>query len=100
MTATETPVRVRKPAVIFAGDGDDRHGTINGYVNLRCRCDECTEAITARKTGGLPDGDSRHGTVNGYVNYGCRCAGCTASWTADCDGRRIRRKVIANFGKE
>lgn len=24
--------------------GDPRHGTMNGYNNLRCRCDRCREA--------------------------------------------------------
>jgi hypothetical protein len=23
---------------------DDRHGTTNGYSNLKCRCESCTEA--------------------------------------------------------
>jgi hypothetical protein len=27
-----------------AGDGDPRHGTLNGYVNQRCRCVECRAA--------------------------------------------------------
>ena len=31
-------------SVITPGDGDDRHGTDNGYDNLSCRCPECTEA--------------------------------------------------------
>lgn len=29
---------------ISEGDGDPRHGTMNGYVNLRCRCGECRAA--------------------------------------------------------
>jgi len=29
---------------ITPGDGDPRHGTSNGYCNLRCRCAECREA--------------------------------------------------------
>ena len=32
------PVRRIEP-----GDGDRRHGTANGYKNLGCRCDPCTE---------------------------------------------------------
>lgn len=27
---------------------DDRHGTVNGYINLGCRCTPCTEANTER----------------------------------------------------
>ena len=30
--------------VIRPGDGDARHGTVNGYGNLGCRCDDCREA--------------------------------------------------------
>jgi len=29
---------------IVPGDGDSRHGTLNGYTNHACRCDLCTEA--------------------------------------------------------
>lgn len=29
------------------GDGDPRHGTQNGYLNLECRCDACRESNTA-----------------------------------------------------
>lgn len=29
---------------IQPNDGDPRHGTQNGYVNLWCRCEDCTEA--------------------------------------------------------
>lgn len=29
---------------IVEGDGDPRHGTTNGYSNLRCRCDDCRDA--------------------------------------------------------
>lgn len=29
---------------IQEGDGDHRHGTQNGYINLRCRCADCREA--------------------------------------------------------
>lgn len=28
------------------GDGDPRHGTINGYVHGKCRCDDCSAANT------------------------------------------------------
>ena len=29
---------------IYPGDGDPRHGTVNGYQNLRCRCALCGAA--------------------------------------------------------
>ena len=25
-------------------EDDERHGTVNGYNNLRCRCDKCRQA--------------------------------------------------------
>ena len=28
---------------------DPRHGTVNGYNNLRCRCDACRFAISVYK---------------------------------------------------
>ena len=31
-------------SVINPGDGDDRHGTWNGYKNLACRCASCCQA--------------------------------------------------------
>jgi len=41
---------------------DDRHGTLNGYIHLRCRCDKCKAANAAssrkyarRKTAGAGD---------------------------------------------
>lgn len=33
-----------KPKRITPGDGDPRHGTRNGYVNLGCRGADCTAA--------------------------------------------------------
>jgi hypothetical protein len=29
---------------IHPGDGDPRHGTVNGYTNLTCRCPDCRDA--------------------------------------------------------
>lgn len=41
--------RIKQEAKPFsAGDGDPRHGTVNGYGNLKCRCPECKAANTAR----------------------------------------------------
>ena len=74
---------------IEEGDGDPRHGTNNGYQNLRCRCRPCTDAFAAytlvkhhARRGSLAPGDSRHGTYNGYRNYGCRCVDCKAASAA------------------
>jgi len=64
---------------------DPRHGSVNAYGNLKCRCDDCRAAWAAAyrekranwAAHPLPPGDSRHGTNNGYANYGCRCMNCT-----------------------
>lgn len=34
---------------IYPGDGDARHGTTNGYFNLRCRCADCRASFSSRK---------------------------------------------------
>lgn len=33
--------------IIRPGDGDPRHGTQNGYINLGCKCDDCKAAHAA-----------------------------------------------------
>lgn len=71
--------RPRKPLL----PDDARHGTTNGYRNLRCRCDRCRAAATKDKQmwqavrASLSPDDPRHGSLNAYQNYGCRCAACT-----------------------
>ncbi len=73
---------------ILPGDGDPRHGTINGYCNLRCRCVECRAAWAAyiadrrRRRVPPPSRDARHGRTSTYVNYGCRCEICRADHAA------------------
>jgi hypothetical protein len=62
-------------------DGDVRHGTINGYTNLKCRCDLCRRAwadysAEMCSTAVLPPGDPRHGRYTTYTNYACRCDLC------------------------
>lgn len=67
------------------GPDDPRHGTVNGYGNLGCRCRPCTVAASrerylwrkaqAENLAGNPD-DPRHGTPSGYNNYRCRCDRC------------------------
>jgi hypothetical protein len=77
-------------ARIWPGDGDPRHGTDNGYTNLRCPCDDCRAAHTEYfrtvtrprlRAKGLIADDPRHGTYNAYTNYGCRCPRCIAANT-------------------
>jgi hypothetical protein len=72
---------------IEPGDGDPRHGSLNAYNNLRCRCDECREAAREparqrqeawRRRQGM--GEAKRGRTHGVIsNYheGCRCPDCT-----------------------
>ena len=79
-------------------DNDPRHGTLNGYSNLGCRCDSCrvahtrycAEAKLRRFARGCPE--HLHGTPGGYGNYGCRCRDCTTAWTDEHRARRQRRQ--------
>ena len=89
--------KTRTNTIPFDADNPDdpRHGTINAYKNLGCRCDECKQAIAdyqreyyQKKTKGIstrrydtatfdpndPD-DPGHGTVKGYKK-GCKCDHC------------------------
>ena len=38
---------IRPLDIIRPGDGDPRHGTQNGYVNLLCKCAACKGAHAA-----------------------------------------------------
>lgn len=70
---------------------DPRHGTLNGYNNLRCRCDDCRGAARdwnraySHRTGRrrpravylatLRNRVTEHGTITRYA-HGCRCDEC------------------------
>jgi hypothetical protein len=63
---------------------DPRHGTLNGYSNLHCRCDACRGAwadycydLRQNRLGRLWKADVEHGNANTYSNWGCRCRPCT-----------------------
>lgn len=64
---------------------DPRHGTLNGYNNLRCRCDECTLANTESVRQLREERSKRevppeiHGKATTYANWVCRCDACTAA---------------------
>lgn len=73
-------------ARIMPGDGDSRHGTENGYGNLKCRCDRCRAAhaifvkkCRVQRNEKLPAVGEMHGTQGCYINYDCRCIPCTIS---------------------
>lgn len=62
-------------------EDDPRHGTVNGYGNLGCRCPACRQAATenhrryierVRAEGRVL---SQHGTETAYSS-GCRCDIC------------------------
>ena len=63
--------------------GDARHGTVNGYCNLSCRCDACRKAWAThiaqrraeRRTSPIPD-SVEHGRYTTYGNWSCRCFKC------------------------
>jgi len=77
---------------------DSRHGTANGYSNLKCRCRPCRDANSEsqseyrQRLATTPRHLIPHGSVNGYSNYRCRCALCRAAHT---DYRRVRRQGSA-----
>lgn len=81
--------------------GDPRHGTVNGYGNLGCRCQPCRDANAAevrrrnaeRRQRGLAPGDPRHGTSNGYGNWSCRCTECTTAHALDARVTTLRRRA-------
>jgi hypothetical protein len=76
---------------------DPRHGTANGYGNLRCRCEPCraahAEDMYERKQQRIADHrmpEHLHGTAGGYGNWGCRCTPCTLAWNEE-TGERAKR---------
>jgi hypothetical protein len=92
---------VTTKATLVPGDGDPRHGTLNGYGNLKCRCQPCRDAnaiafkeARAKRKQRLLDDPSLapHGRESTYGNWGCRCDLCTAAWSNNCKDRTARRK--------
>lgn len=68
----------------FAAD-DERHGTVHGYGNFRCRCTRCREAQVADCFVRRADRAERlrrdpslaeHGNASTYFNWACRCVEC------------------------
>lgn len=100
------PEALARAAVFRSDPTDPRHATINGYSNLKCRCERCrtawateirtrTEARAAR-----PIPTHVHGTENGYGNYRCRCRLCTDAWATASAKRAARRRNKAIHQKK
>lgn len=88
--------RLNKPPL---EDDDPRHGTVNGYANLGCRCDSCRRAhadnhaayMRRKRAAGQVIG--RHGSSVAY-DSGCRCDECRLAHNARSveKKRRIRER--------
>lgn len=80
---------------------DPRHGTVNGYVNLDCRCQPCRDAHAAyclkykrrRQSVALAADDPRHGKYTTYCNWSCRCQPCTDALTDHMRTYRARKSA-------
>lgn len=80
-------------------DDDQRHGTVNGYGNLGCRCERCRAAhaaahaayIKRQREAGRVIGN--HGSSVAY-DTGCRCDVCRSAHNARSveTKRRIRAR--------
>jgi cation diffusion facilitator CzcD-associated flavoprotein CzcO len=95
--------------MIVPGDGDPRHGSVNGYTNLRCSatpdgprkpCEACRKAWAdefkrkreERRLRLLKDPSlAEHGKPSTYTNWGCRCTLCTAAHTQMTTNYRRKR---------
>lgn len=84
---------------LITNPADERHGTLNAYVNHHCRCQACTEANSAAQVEARLRRASKvipahvHGSANGYINYKCRCPDCTAGYAESVRERRARKKT-------
>jgi hypothetical protein len=79
-----------------------RCGTVSGYTNGACRCQECRDAMARYKKKHrdqqaqlLREGrvSPQHGNENTYCNYGCRCPECTSAWKVACKRRSLSRRA-------
>jgi len=74
-----------------------KHGELDAYINLGCRCELCKEANTKHVTESkerrvAKGGPIPHG-VSGYGNYKCRCDICKAAKAEYVRGYWARKKV-------
>lgn len=80
---------------------DPRHGTVNGYSNLACRCQPCRDAHSANFILQRADRSKRlaeatHGKATTYTNWLCRCRPCTDAWAVTRAAVAARRKARAS----
>ncbi len=81
--------------------GDPRHGTVNGYGNLGCRCDECREANRVQHNRYMSqvraEGRSlgSHGSELRY-DTGCRCEQCREAHNAKSREFKARQRRLAS----
>jgi hypothetical protein len=69
---------------------DPRHGTVNGYTNLRCHCQPCKDAFAGyvrkrraeRRAGEVPP-TVQHGLPSTYSNWRCQCRPCLDAHAAE-----------------
>lgn len=97
----------KKPgrSTLTPGDGDPRHGTLNGYSNLRCRCEACRAANTAQNKRQRAERQARiladpsiapHGAESTYFNYRCPCTLCKeAHRVGDARRKSARYEAVA-----
>jgi hypothetical protein len=80
---------------------DTWHGTVGGYTNHSCRCDDCRAAMkaarVARHSRPIPS-SVEHGRAGTYTNYGCRCDDCRVAHTASQRQGRAARRSLARHG--
>jgi len=102
-------------AAFQANPEDERHGTVNGYVNLGCRCDRCRGAqrdycrdythrtgrrrpreqwLSERRT--QAESRDNHGSETRY-SRGCRCEPCRRA-AADARARRRLMPAVSRHG--
>lgn len=87
---------------------DPRHGTVNGYVNRKCRCAACRAANTestrilrarrverTRANGGIAP-VAQHGTLSTRSNWLCGCVDCLAVDAAAHKRAHYRRRQSIN----
>lgn len=107
----------RKEGVVSLTPDDPRHGTSNGYTNLKCRCQPCRDAwaayfatrklrmrmrllgVDVPQTTKHKRVEPTHGSPSTYRNWGCRCDSCRrASTETRRDQKRRAKESAWTFG--